>query len=376
MRSVAWLPIGSALLLASCSDPDSAGEGSVGPRAVVVDAKTVETVAVDRYLEAIGSLEASERITVASEIAGIVRHIDFQEGQELTPDEGGALPVLFRLDTDLLELQLRSAEAALALADAEIAEQQSIHDRKKQMWEEDAAPRAAYTDAKLALERVKARRAQVDAALEIAKERLAQATIRAPLAGLAGERQVGPGDYVNAGDPLVEIVQTDPVEVTFAIAERYRAQLRPGLEVILTTDAHPDREFRGEAFFVDPRADRATRTVEVKARLDNPDGALSPGLFVRVRLVTGEARSSLVVPEEAIVPRGDRFFVYTVEPAGTEAAPEAGRLAKRREVQPGQRLPGRVVVTSGLEGGELVITAGLQKVSDGYSVRVRAEKRG
>jgi membrane fusion protein (multidrug efflux system) len=369
--------IALAALAVSCSERSGARSGAAGPRAVTVDAAPAEKLPVERTLEAIGTLEASERITVAAEIPGVIRSVHFDEGQRVVPEDEEA-PVLFRLDSDLLELEVKQAEASLALAGAEVAEKKAVYERKKKMWEDEAAAEATYVDSKLAFDRGLAMKKQAEATLAIARERLSKAAIRATLAGLVGERKVGPGDYIDAGEPLVELVQVDPLEVSFSLPERYRPLLESGLKVRVRSEAFGDQEAQGTVFFVAPAADPATRSIQLKAKLPNPDWRLKPGVFARVSLVVREAQESIVVPEEAVVPRGDKFYVYTVEPAEASTAaaeakspPELASLARRRNVQLGQRIPGKVVVTAGLEGSELVITAGLQKVSDGHPVSVR-----
>ena len=129
-------------------------------------------------------------------------------------------------------------------------------------------------------------------------------------------------------------------------------------------EAYPDRVFHGRVIYLAPDLDAVTRSVLVKARVDNEAGLLRPGFFCRVRLILDVKPEAVVIPEEAVIPRGASFFVYVVEK----------NKAVRKEIVPGQRMAGRLEIARGLAAGELVITAGQQRVSDGSPVRVRDGK--
>jgi membrane fusion protein (multidrug efflux system) len=358
MRLAPYLGV---VLLVACAAEEAGTKEEKPP--TKVDAAPVVEMEIERTLSALGSLRAHERVGISVEIPGIVESIHFQEGDRVEIGEGEA-PVLFRLDRSLLDLEVVNAEALLAVAEADLEQKKATYLRKKKMYEGDATTEAAYTDARLEMDRAMAAKSQAEAALGIALERQTKAVIRAPISGILTERSVSPGDYVMPGQPLVEIVSADPVEVSFSIPERHQAELRAGLAIICTTDALPGETFRGEVFYVAPDGDPMTRTILLKARIPNPDLALKPGVFARVILVVGEAVRSLVVPEEAIVPRGEKFFVYLVQDG----------QARMQEVALGQRIPGKVAILEGLSGTETVITAGLQKVSDGFAVEVRGEE--
>jgi membrane fusion protein (multidrug efflux system) len=332
---------------------------------VVVDAVPVERMQVDRTVEALGTVEAIERVTISSEIDGVVQAIHFQEGETVVRD-GAEAPVLLQLDPELLELEVAIAEANLRMVEEELRQAEAAFERKKLLFEGNAVSEAAYTDARLARDRAAAARAHAALLVQQARARLARTVIRAPITGVLGEKRISPGAFVRRGDPLAEIVQLDPVDVAFSVPERFRAELRIGMDCAVRTPAVPGRVFHGQVRYVAPAADPATRTVRLKARLRNENLALKPGLFAQVELVLSREAASLVVPEQAVVPRGEKFFVYVAD----------GGIARRREVRLGQRLPGRVEIVEGLEGGETVITAGLQRVSDGAAVQVRPPEGG
>lgn len=357
-----FAPYLGVVLLVACA-AEEAGTKQ-GKPAAKVDVAPVLEMEIERTLDALGSLRAHERVGISTEIPGVIESVHFEEGDRVEVGEGKEAPILFRLDRSLLDLEVVNGEAMLAVANADLEQKKATYLRKKKMYEGNATTEAAYTDARLEMDRSVAEKAQAEAALGISRERQTKAVIRAPISGVLTERAMSPGDYVMPGQPLVEIVNADPVEVSFSIPERHQAELRTGLAVICTTDAIPGETFRGKVFYVAPDGDPTTRTILLKARLPNPDLTLKPGVFARVTLVVGEAVKSLVVPEEAIVPRGEKFFVYVVEDG----------VARRQEVTLGQRIPGKVAILEGLQGTETVISAGLQKVSHEEPVQVRGEE--
>jgi membrane fusion protein (multidrug efflux system) len=176
--------------------------------------------------------------------------------------------------------------------------------------------------------------------------------ITAPFDGVLGRRLVDIGAFVAAGEPLVAIVDADPVEIAFAVPERHVAELGTGQEVAVTVASHGTRAFPGRVTFIDPQVDPVNRTVLVKAVLPNREGALRPGQFATVALTLAHHAGAAVVPEEALVPSGDQHYVYVVEDGRAQA----------RAVTVGIRLPGRAEITSGLALGATVVRVGHEKL--------------
>lgn len=341
-------------------------EASSAPRTVIVDAQPVETRTVNETIDVVGSLEAEERTVVTTEVAGKVEKIHFEDG--LVIKEGingnGSLAVLVELNDDLLRAEQRTVKAELEASKTDVEQASDDFQRQERLKENGATTEEAFTRAKIQLKQAKAKVEEVKARLEETNEQLKKTRIRAPFAGVLGERKVSRGSYVTPGDPIVEIVRQDPIEVSFDVPEKFHSKLKTGQTVQLDVGAYPDRAYEGTVFYISPSAQTDTRTIEVKARLENPERALNPGMFANVRLITATRENAPVVPDSAVVPRDDRHFVYVVND-GT---------AKRVEVQLGQRYPGSVEIRKGLDGLQTVITAGLQKVNDGVSVEIRNTK--
>jgi membrane fusion protein (multidrug efflux system) len=171
---------------------------------------------------------------------------------------------------------------------------------------------------------------------------------------------VSPGALVQPGSVITTLDDVDPIRLDFTVPETFLSALQPGLAVSARSDAWPGRMFPGSVAAIDPRVDPRTRAVRVRARLDNADGALRPGLLMSVELVH-RVRRSPAVREEALVPIGERDFVYVVDAQGQ---------AQRVEVQSGGRRDGMVEVIEGLAAGDQVVIEGTQQVRPGAPVRV------
>lgn len=353
-------------VLVGCGGNDTGGPSGGSERSVVVDAEPVSIETVEDSIELVGSLESRDQTHVSSEVAGVVRKIHYEEGQKIPSELNGSeeAPLLVTLNDDLFQIAVQNARAKLDTARTKLEQARDSFRRQEQMYENDATSEAAYTRAELDYQQAKAEKKRAEAELARMKERLRKTRIRAPIQGVLGERLVSPGTYVRPGDPLVEVTKLHPIEVSFDVPEKYRRRLEKGLSVNVELEAYPQRTFEGTVFFVSPTTDRETRTITVKARMDNSKYRLQPGMFARIQLVLDTREEAHVVPETAVVPRNKKTFVYTVQ---------EGR-ANKQEVTLGQRMPGKVEIRSGLDGDETVIFAGLQMVSDGVPVRIREQE--
>lgn len=195
--------------------------------------------------------------------------------------------------------------------------------------------------------------------MALAQARLAKTVIRAPFDGEIGLRNVSVGDYVREGQDLVTLESINQLKVDFRIPEMHLAGVSTGQSLQVTVDALPGRHWQGKVAAISPLVDAAGRSIVMRAQVDNEDGVLRPGMFarVRLRLADGEA---VMVPETALVPRDNRQYVFIVRDGAVEQV----------EVSIGQRQSGRVEITNGVEAGDQVVTAGLQKVQDGTRVAV------
>lgn len=323
--------------LGACSDDagPAAGAGAGGPPGgmqLPVETITVAPQALEGGLETVGSLRADESAEISAEVAGRITRIHFAEGGRVN---AGA--PLFTLDSG-------TARAALAEAQANLANSRSAAARAAQLIDQQLIARSDY-------DTLRAQQAVDQARVASARTAVSKMTLRAPFAGAVGLREVSVGDYVGAGDALVTLVRTDPIEVDFSVPETDLAQLRQGQRIQVQVDAWPGETFGGEVVAIAPVIDRDSRSVQLRARIANPDGKLRPGQFARLQMQSRGNATALFVPEQALMQQGEERFVYTA----------VDGKAKRVVVETGLRMPGMVEVTSGLQAGDVVITAGQGK---------------
>jgi membrane fusion protein (multidrug efflux system) len=335
-----------ALLLAACGNPDKAtanapanAGGKPAPQAIGVEVRAVATQSLTRELSAVGSLRSDESVVLRPEIGGRVVEIGFKEGQ---PVKAGQL--LIALDDSIHRAQLDQARANHELARRNNERAQELLSRKL-IAQADRDQAAATFDA-------------AAAAVALAQARLDQCRILAPFAGVAGLRQVSPGDYVSAGQDLVNLEDLSTLKLDFRLDESALPALAVGQTLSLSVDSYPDQTFEAELYAIEPRVSAATRSIALRARLPNPDGKLRAGQFARVRLAVDQRVEAIVVPEQAVFPRGDKQFAFVV----------VDGKAQLRELRIGQRSPGSVEILSGLAVGDAVVVAGLQHLNDGAAV--------
>lgn len=326
----------AALLLAlSACGNDSAqkGPGAGGMPPTMVDTFTVKPREISNTLKAVGSVRAIESVDVRPEVAGKIVKINFNDGQLVK-----AGMVLFTLDSEIERAQYNEAMANVRASDRN--RPRIIELAKKQLISQSAAEEALNT-------------AEVATAqAQSAKARLDKMEIRAPFEGVVGLRQVSIGAYVNAGQALVELVRLNPLEVEFQVPESQVARLATGQAVQIQLDALPNEKFDGAITAIAPSVQINSRSVSVRARLNNMDGKLVPGQFAQVVVELSKAEPTLMIPEQAIWPNGNQKMVYVVRNGKANLVP----------VELGSRDPGWVTITSGLKDGDVVVTAGQMKL--------------
>jgi len=305
-----------------------------------VEVASVEAGAIRDVFETVGTIEAVETVTLVSEIDAAVIELPFREGDEITK---GSL--IARLD---------DAELAADLARAEAVREQraASHERIRRVVEQNAGSAQDLDDAGSAL-----KVAEADVAL--ARARLAKTRILAPFDGIVGPREVSPGAFVRAGQPIARLAQISQLEVVFSVPERYSADLVRGAEVKVSTPAFPGRELEGRVYVVDPILDPRTRNVRVIARVPNPGNRVRPGMSANVEATLAAREHALTIPSEAVFAEGDQFLAYVVQPDSSVA---------RANLKLGRRLADRVEVLEGVEAGATVVRAGHQKLFPGAKV--------
>jgi membrane fusion protein, multidrug efflux system len=322
-----------------CSIFSVSAQANEGP---LVEVVKPERSLVRDELVTFGSLRPDESVMIRPEIAGRVAQLHFREGQRV---EAGAL--LVSLDDSITRAELAQAQANLNLAEKNFQRAQMLFKR--------GASNAQ------ALDEANAEQQASRASLALSQARLDKTRILAPYDGVLGLRAVSPGDYLSEGQDIVNLEVLDPLKVDFRIPQKAVSQIRLKQVIEISLDAYPGERFTGEIFAINPRLDEAGRSQAIRAHISNSEGRLSPGQFVRVSVILAERPNALLIPEEAIMPVGDKRLVNLVVEGKVEL----------REVKLGKRLDGKVEVVEGLQGDETLISAGWQKVRAGAPVRTK-----
>lgn len=325
------------LLLPLLLAPFSPVQAELAPLVEVVQP---EQRLVRDELVTFGSLRSDESTLIRPEVEGRVAALHFQEGMAV---KGGAL--LVSLDDSIARAELAQARANLDLAEKSFQRAQFLFKR--------GASNAQ------ALDEAQSQQQAARASLALAQARLDKTLIRAPYDGVLGLRQVSVGDYLNAGDNIVNLEVLDPLKVDFRVPQKAVSQVRLQQRIELSLDAYPNERFQGEIIALNPRLDEVGRSQAIRAQVANRDQRLKPGQFVKVSVILAERPQALMIPEEAIMPMGQQLMVNLLV---------AGKV-ERRVIRIGQRLNGWAEVVEGLQGGETVISAGWQKVVPGREVR-------
>ncbi len=296
-------------------------------------------------LGSVGTLQSYQGITVRSEIEGRIVAVPFESGARV---KAGA--VLVEMDTATEAAQLRSYEATARLAELNLQRARDLRQTNANTQADLDASEAAYL--------------QAQANIEATKATLAKKRIVAPFDGRIGIRQVSVGQFLNKGDALATLEDTDPIYADFALPQQNIAQLAPGLVVKVGVDAFPNRPFDGKIEAIDPRITDTTRNLRLRATLANQDEVLQPGMFARVDVVLPGEQAVIVLPATAVVysPYGDSVYVV----GSKDGAP----VAEQRWVKVGPKRGDFVSILEGLKEGEEVVTIGQSKLRPGSLLKV------
>jgi membrane fusion protein (multidrug efflux system) len=320
-------------------------EASMPPTSVsTFDAESQEWT---NSFRAVGSIEPVRGVQLEAEMAGVVDTINFENGQEVEEGE-----LLIQLNVAVEMAQLRAARASARLAAIE-------YERAKRLRESGNVPQSDLDRAIADLDKANAEVENFEAIID-------RKTIRAPFAGTAGIRQVNLGQYVPMGAPLVSIHANDQVYVNFTLPQQTLADVRNGMRLILESDVYPERSFEGEVTAISPQIDEVTRTVELQGTLDNQDGALRAGLFVKVSVILPEKDQVIAIPTTAVIhaPYGNSIFKI-------EEANGGMLIAKQYFIRTGRTLGDFVEVIDGVTVGDRVVSAGSFKLFNGAPVSLQ-----
>jgi membrane fusion protein (multidrug efflux system) len=331
---------------ASGSGPGGGGRGPGGPggkgggMAMRVNGIVVEPREFTNTLALTGSIEANEQVEIRGQVSGLVRSITFQEGSPVKKGQ-----VLVKIDDTELRAQLSEALTRQSLA-AENERRASL------LLKKEAISREEYDVARAELKSAQAQ-------TQLVRAQLSKTSVIAPFPGRIGLRNISVGEYLIPTTVVANLVSTDPVKITFAVPEKYASQVKANSQLLFTV-AGSDTRYKAVVYAVEPGIEAATRTLQLRARAANPSGALRPGSFANIELPLATIADALLVPSQAIIPiqNGKKVFVS-----------QDGK-AKEVLVETSTRTEQDVLVISGLQAGDTVLTTGIMTLKEGAPVKV------
>jgi len=314
------------------------------PPAVVASAK-VRVESWQPYLHAVGSVTATQGIDVTTEVAGKVSEILATSGQSVKAGD-----LLLRLDDSVDEADLKGLIAQRKLAQLQF-------ERNSKLLKDKSVSRSDYDQARASLDSAEA---PVDAKQALIHKK----AIRAPFSGQLGIADINLGQYLSPGDAIVPLQALDPVYVDYTLPERHLPDVRVGQAVEVEVQARPGRRFKGAISAINPGIDRGTRSLRLRATLDNPDWLLRRGMFAEVSTVLPLRDDILTLPRTAVTynPYGESVFVIQKQ--------DGALVVQNRPVKTGEVRDGRVEITDGLAAGDEVVSAGQNKLRNGQAVTI------
>ena len=331
------------------------------PPAVQVTLGTAEQTDFPIYLNGLGTVQGLNTVVVRSRVDGQVDKIAFTEGQIVKQGD-----ILAQIDPRPYQAAFDQAKAKKAQDSANLANANLDLQRYTKLG--DFATRQQTDTQRSTVAQVTAQISSDDAAISNAQTQLDYATVRAPITGVTGFRQVDQGNIVNATTQtgIVTIAQIEPIAVVFTAPEGQLTEINAAMQagplkvVALKTDGKKVLS-EGKLAVVNNQVDTTSGTVRLKATFDNTDHVLWPGLSVSTRLLVTTLPKAIVVPDDAVQHGNDGLYAYAVN---------ADNKAEMRKLKVGASVDGRTVVEQGLDAGDRVIVAGQYKIQPGTSVSV------
>lgn len=335
-----------------------------GPRPVAVVLATVGQRDMPIWLTGIGAVQASSTVTIRPRVGGVLDEVAFSEGALVTAGD-----VLARIDPRPYRATLAQASAKKAQDEAQVANAKRELERIRELVASEAESQRTLDQQESTLAQLMAQVAADQAALDAAQLDLDFTTVRSPITGRTGVRQVDAGNVVTANQAagLVVVTSLQPIDVLFTLPQQMLGALRQrGEAAPLAVQALNDDGTvlaKGRLTLIDNQIDSATGTLRLKATFPNTDQALWPGQFVAARVLVDTRRQALVVPTEVVQAGINGPFVYVVK---------ADSTVEVRAVKVGPVVTGQTVIEDGLHDGEQVVRDGQSRLKPGSTVAAQS----
>jgi membrane fusion protein (multidrug efflux system) len=326
-------------LLAACGKQASS-DGKAVDRPVAVTATVVRPQSIHDSVQALGTAQAQESVTITAKVSDVVTRLAFDSGQRVRAGQ-----LLADMNSRAQQADVAAAEAALRDAEQQLRRGQELADQQ--------------LVARGQLDTLRANRDAAAAAVQARRASVADRAITAPFAGVLGLRQVSLGALVSPGTVITTLDDDRTIKLDFTLPEAALSAVAVGQSIDAGSDAWPGVEFSGRIANIDSRVDPETRAIRVRAELPNPDGRLRPGMLLRVQ-VQLPSRGALMLPELAVQQEAEQSAVFRI----------VGDTAHLVPVTLGTRQQGRVEVVAGLKAGDRVVVEGTVKLHDGSRVTI------
>jgi RND family efflux transporter MFP subunit len=389
----------------SASNKNGGGRGGRGQGAggggQPVDVRTapIHRISIQRSVELSGTLVSPDQARVSSEVAGVVRDVLVEIGQEVQVGQE-----LVRLDTTELNLALQRAESALRQTEAQLGIAEGItlpqddqisavrtaaanrDDARSQLARaqelfnkglsskadfDTAQTRVKVTEAayQSAVENVQSLKASLQdrrAAYDLAKKKLSDAIIRAPIAGAIAERSAQRGEYIRENTPVATILRMNPLKLRTGVQEKYANMIHQNQIVDFQVEPYPNEMFHGKIAYISPAVDQGTRTFTAEILVDNPQYRLKPGFFTKGEILVQRDENVLAVPEETVSNLAGVSSVYVIN----------NGVVKQTTIRTGEREGKFIEVVEGLKGDEILAASNLNELVSGSKVGSGGDEEG
>ncbi|NNN46214.1 MULTISPECIES: efflux RND transporter periplasmic adaptor subunit [Vibrio] len=310
-----------------------------------VTVTTVNSVDWVPVIEAIGFIEPNQGVTLTTETSGVIDRILFDSGTQVEENQ----PLLL-LDSEVEKANLKSSQARLPAAKAK-------YERYKGLFSKGSISQEAFDEAE-------ANYYSLSADIESLKATIARREIKAPFAGVVGIRNVYLGQYLQPGTDIVRLEDTSVMRLRFTVPQTDISRISMDQEVDIFVDSYPNRSFKGSISAIEPAVSVQSGLIQVQADIPNSEGKLRSGMFARANIILPKLAEQVTLPQTAITFTlyGDNVFVITEQ--------DGVKRVEQRVVKVGERKKDIAHILEGVKAGDIVVTSGQVRLSNGVKVRI------
>lgn len=308
---------------------------------VNVNVVHIKSTDVPKYIKAMGSLYANNKVDISPQISGQIKAVMFHYGDNVQAGQ-----VLYKLDDSLYKAKLQAAQSDLTF-------NKITYERFLKLMNTGAV-------SKQMIDRVKSNYVDAVSKLNVVKIGLENTEIKAPFSGVVGASRVDIGQYVTVGESLLSLVDKKNLIVKFSVSEDNLNQIASNQTVTVEANNIPNHLFHGVVSYISPSVDSNTRTVMVWANVPNVNNQLAPGLFVHVTLKIGDEKNAILIPQEALIPTVEGNNVFIIKHG----------KAYQQSIVTGENVGDNTLVLKGLKAGDVVVVQGQEKLTSGRSVSI------